>query len=116
MSMSASCQILNYTGGTIMFTSVTRVNDDATWSVEPSVGTHIEHGKSCTVSMGNSSVFFAPRGVGFKAEFADQKLNMGMVYLDDPAIGPHEFKFKGPFKISEENPRGNSYVVRINPE
>ncbi len=115
MSMSASCEIVNNTGKVIVFTNISQVNDDATWSINPPVGSKIQNGESCLISMGNSSVIFAPRGVGFNAVFVDADLDTGQVYLDDPAVGAHHFQFGGNFQFADSNPNGNSYVVEVSP-
>ena len=111
MSMGASTQIVNNTSGIIMFTSIRKVNDDATWSINPPVGTKIKPGDSCTISMGNASFF--PRGVGFDSEFVNTNLDTGGVYLDDPAVGKHHFSTNGNFKFTITNPSGNTYVVDV---
>lgn len=113
MSMSASCTITNKTGGVIMFTTINKVNDDATWGINPPVRTRLENGQSCQIAMGNSSIF--PRGVGFNATFVDGNFNVGDIYLDDPAVGAHHFAFNGNFQFTDSNPAGNSYDVTINP-
>ncbi len=116
MSMSASTKIVNDTGSEIMFSSVSKVNDDQTWDVTPSVGTHIKNGDNCLIAMGNSSVPFAPKGVGFKADFVCQSnFQAGSIHLDDPAVGKHEFKFynKEVFHFHTTNPSGNTYVVTV---
>jgi hypothetical protein len=115
MSMAASLEILNNTGSMIMFTSIDQVNDDATWSA-PSKGDKLQTGKSATISMGNSSVFFAPRGVGADVRFiCAQNFEMGQIYFDDPAVGAHSFQFdqSGNFNYAVTNPTGNSYVVAV---
>jgi|GEM_PF-3104225 len=96
-----------------MFTNISQVNDDSTWSIQPPVGTKLPNGGSCQISMGNSSFF--PKGVGFNALFVTASLSTGQVYLDDPAVGEHHFSFNGNFKFNVTNPSGNSYVVTINP-
>ncbi len=111
MSMGASTQIVNNTSGIIVFTSITKVNDDATWSINPPVGTKIKPGESCTISMGNSSFF--PRGVGFNSEFINADLDLGGIYLDDPAVGKHHFNTNGDFNYAITNSSGNSYVVEV---
>lgn len=94
MAMSASTKIVNNTGSVIKFTNVSQVNDDATWDVNPAAGTDITNGNSMLISMGNSSVFFAPKGVGFNATFVCQSnFQIGSVYLDDPAVGAHHFDY-----------------------
>jgi len=115
MSMSASLQIINNTGSMIMFTSIDTVNDDATWSAPPD-GYRLPTGQSATISMGNSSVFFAPRGVGADVRFICQgNFEMGQIYFDDPAVGAHSFQFdqSGKFDYAVANPTGNSYVVSV---
>lgn len=113
MAMSASTTIVNSTGVKIKFTNISQVNDDATWAIQPGVGTLIDNGSSCLISMGNSSVIFAPKGVGFDATFVDQNLNIGRIYLDDPAVGAHHFQTGGDFKFDIQNPSGNNYTVTI---
>ncbi|MEP2024841.1 MAG: hypothetical protein ABJH98_13205 [Reichenbachiella sp.] len=113
MAMGASCEIVNNTGHVIVFTTISQVNDDSTWNIKPPVATKIANGDNCLISMGNSSFF--PRGVGFDAQFVDSNLNPGRIYLDDPAVGKHEFTFNGNFKFTQTNPSGNSYVITINP-
>jgi hypothetical protein len=115
MSMSASLEILNNTGSGIMFTTVDQVNDDATWAA-PAVGSVLPTGQSATIAMGNSSVFFAPRGVGANVYFICQSnFKMGQIYFDDPAVGEHSFNFdqSGVFNYAVTNLDGNSYVVAI---
>jgi len=109
--MSASTRITNNTGGIIKFTSISQVNDDATWDVQPGVGNIIQNGESCLISMGNSSFF--PKGVGFNATFVDSDLSIGKVYLDDPAVGTHHFTTGGDFKFDIQNPSGNTYLVNV---
>lgn len=111
MSMSASTQIINDTSGILMFTTIGKVNDDATWAINPPVGTKLNNGESCTISMGNASFF--PRGVGFAAEFVTAELETGGISLDDPAVGKHEFTTNGNFNFAISNPNGNSYVVKV---
>lgn len=111
--MSASCTITNNTGGTLVFSNISKVNDDATWSINPPVGTKIENGQSCQIAMGNNSFF--PKGVGFNASFVDSNLDTGSIYLDDPAVGSYHFSFNGNFNYSQGNPNGNSYTVDIKP-
>lgn len=113
MAMSASTALVNKTGRMIMFTSITQVNDDSTWDVNPAAGKKIQDGEQCLISMGNSSAFIFPKGVGFEAHFVDSDFNIGGVTLDDPAIGKHEFSYSGNFNYKEENPSGNSYVITI---
>jgi hypothetical protein len=113
MSMSASCIITNNTGGTIVFSTINKVNDDSTWSVNPGVGTKIKDGGTCQIAMGNASFF--PKGVGFAASFVDSNLDTGGVTLDDPALGKHEFTYNGNFTFTAANPNGNSYTVNITP-
>lgn len=113
MSMSASCRLVNNTGGPIKFASILKVNDDATWDIEPPAGTLLDEGQACLVSMGNSSVFFAPKGVGFSAVFVGRNLDMGTVKLDDPAVGKHHFTTSGPFQFHVDELGGNSYAVTI---
>lgn len=109
--MSASCKITNNTGVTIIFTNISKVNDDATWSIQPLPHTKIANGESCQIAMGNNSIF--PTGVGFKASFVDANLQAGIIYLDDPAVGEHHFTFNGNFRYTESNPNGNSYYIAI---
>ena len=116
MAMGASTQIVNETGGIIMFTFIKQVNDDATWSIEPSVGPKIENGKSCTISMGNSSFPPFVRGVGFNAQFVNENFELGSIYLDDPAVGKHHFSTGGPFNYKIDNPSGNAYIVTVTPK
>ncbi|MBL4705263.1 MAG: hypothetical protein JKY54_12130 [Flavobacteriales bacterium] len=111
MSMSASCTITNNTGKVIVFSSITKLNDDSTWGVTPPVGTKIANGGTCVVSMGNASVF--PKGVGFNASFVDASLDSGTISLDDPAVGAHHFSFNGNFTYTQTNPNGNSYGIII---
>lgn len=113
MSMSASCKITNSTGGLIVFTNINQVNDDATWSITPNNTSKIKNGDSCQISMGNSSVIFAPKGVGFDATFVDSNLDTGRIYLDDPAVGEHHFTTGGNFNYEISNPNGNSYFIVI---
>lgn len=116
MAMSASLEIMNDTGSSLMFTSIDQVNDDATWSVVPPVGTPIPNGKSVVISMGNSSVFFAPKGVGADCKFVcEGNFKMGQVYFDDPAVGEHTFTYDDQevFGYAVTNPTGNSYVVTV---
>jgi hypothetical protein len=115
MAMSASLEILNNTGSDIMFTNVGQVNDDATWSA-PNIGDTLATGKSATIAMGNSSVFFAPKGVGANVFFISKNtFSIGQIYFDDPAVGEHSFNFdqSGKFNYAVSNPSGNSYVVAI---
>ena len=53
------------------------------------------------------------RGVGFNSTFVDSNLDVGTIYLDDPAVGKHHFSTSGNFKYKIENPNGNSYTVTI---
>lgn len=113
--MSASLEILNNTGSDIMFTSVDQVNDDATWSA-PSAGQVLSTGNNVVIAMGNSSVFFAPQGVGADVKFiCRSNFGMGQIYFDDPAVGAHSFNFdsSGLFNYEVKNPSGNSYIVAI---
>ena len=114
MAMSASTRIYNNTGGIIKFVSISQVNDDATWDIQPSVGSVIQNSDSCLIAMGNSSCPPFVRGVGFNAKFVDSNLDLGGVYLDDPAIGAHSFNNTGDsFDFRVTNPSGNSYEVYI---
>ena len=113
MAMAASTQIINKTNEVIMFTSISKVNDDSTWAIEPSVGTQIDVGDSCTISMGNSSVPPFVQGVGFNAQFVDSSFQLGKIYLDDPAVGEHHFSTGGNFNYKITNPTGNTYVVEV---
>ena len=115
MAMSASLQIMNNTGSDLMFTSISPVNDDSTWSA-PAEGSVLASGSSDTISMGNSSVIFAPKGVGCNVKFiCKDNFELGQIYLDDPAVGSHSFHFgnEGVFDYVVENPTGNSYVVKV---
>lgn len=115
MSMSASLQIINNTGSDIMFSSVEQVNDDATWNA-PSSGQILTTGNNVVIAMGNSSVFFAPKGVGADVRFVCRSnFGLGQIYFNDPAVGAHSFNFdnSGLFKYEVTNPSGNSYVVNI---
>ena len=115
MSMGASCSIKNNTGNTLVVTSVSQVNDDATWSA-PSIGTKIANGESVTISMGNASAFPFVRGVGFDLGFIDLgSAVLGGIYLDDPAVGAHHFSYTNQqiFKYDTTNPSGNTYNVEI---
>ncbi len=115
MAMSASLTIVNATGATIMFTQVSKVNDDSTWSA-PSVGTSLDTGDSTTIAMGNSSVFFAPQGVGANVYFVCQSnFQLGQIYFDDPAVGEHSFKYGNTavFSYDTTNSSGNSYTVTV---
>lgn len=116
MAMGATLQIINSTGSAIMFTGINQVNDDATWSVVPPAGTQIPNGQSVVIGMANSSVFFAPRGVGASCVFVCQSnFAAGEIDFDDPAIGAHSFNFGNTavFDYTVTNPSGNTYVVQI---
>lgn len=116
MAMTASCKLINNTGSMILFTSITQVNDDATWDVNPPAGTQIQDGSSTLIAMGNSSVFFAPQGVGFSAQFVCQSnFQPGGVSLDDPAVGEHSFSLGNTARFNYQitNPQGNDYQVVI---
>ena len=115
MAMAASCTITNNTGSTILITECSQVNDDATWSA-PHPGSRYENGQSFTISMGNDSAPFAPRGVGFSLGFVCQaNFEAGGIYFDDPAVGEHHFAYgnTGVFSYPTSNPGGNSYDVDI---
>jgi hypothetical protein len=120
MAMGASLQLVNKTGYKIQFTSITQVNDDATFNINPAVGSIIDNDQSCLISMANSSVPFVPKGVGANAVFSCSVEfgSGGTIYFDDPAVGEHSFQFSsipapGAFKYDVQNPDGNSYVVTI---
>ena len=113
MALSASLQILNNTGGNILVTNVEQVNDDSTW-VAPSIGTVIPNGQTVTIAMGNSSVFFAPKGCGCNFFFTDAQFQMGNIYLDIPAVGAHTLNGGSTvFKYVFGNTGGNSYNATI---
>jgi hypothetical protein len=115
MAMSASLTILNNTGSDIIFTAVSQVNDDATWSA-PGIGDTLSTGNSTVIAMGNSSVFFAPKGVGANVYFiCKSNFAIGQIYFDDPAVGEHSFAFdqSGKFNYAVSNPQGNAYTVAI---
>jgi len=115
MAMSASCTITNNTGATIMITNMGEVNDDAAFTA-PAVGTMIPNGQQFTISMGNDSVFFAPRGVGFNMGFICQgNFQLGGIYFDDPAVGAHSFSYTNTpvFNYPTQNPGGNVYTIQI---
>lgn len=114
MAMAASLQIKNKTGGKILFTQVSQVNDDATWSA-PGPGDVLNNDASVTIAMGNSSFLFV-RGVGANIGFISEKVfALGQIYFDDPAVGAHSFNFEtsGVFNYHVSNPDGNSYIVDI---
>ena len=113
--MSASCTITNNTGSAIIITNMGTVNDDAAFTA-PAVGTTIQNGDNFTISMGNDSVFFAPRGVGFNFGFICQgNFTLGGIYLDDPAVGAHQFSYSNTavFNYPTQNPGGNVYTIQI---
>ncbi len=115
--MSASLEIKNATGSVIKFSSINQVNDDATWSVAPLAGNPILNGSSVNISMGNSSVFIAPKGVGADCKFIclGGEYDFGQIYFDDPAVGAHSFTFSNEkvFSYTVDNPSSNSYIVTI---
>lgn len=117
MALSASLQITNSTGGALLVTNVIQINDDSTWAAPPT-GTVIPSGQSVTIAMGNSSVFFAPKGCGCNFFFANESFQMGNIYLDIPAIGSYTLNggSGGPppvFNFAFGNPGGNSYTAVI---
>ena len=92
-----------------------QVNDDSTWSAPPT-GSKYNNGESFTIAMGNSSVPFAPQGVGFNMGFVCQSnFEAGGIYLDDPAVGAHHFTYGNTsvFSYPTQNPSGNSYTIQI---
>jgi len=111
MSMSATLKISNNTGGVIVFSNINKVNDDATWSITPPVGTKFKAGDSCLIGMGNASFF--PKGVGCSANFIDSNLDVGNVTLEDPAVGSYNLSGSGDFTFEKSNPNGNSYEVVV---
>ncbi|SMD34850.1 hypothetical protein SAMN04488029_2206 [Reichenbachiella faecimaris] len=115
MAMSASCTITNQTGSEIMITQMGKVNDDAGFTA-PSIGTKVSNGESFTISMGNDSFPIAPRGVGFNMGFIDfGNQQLGSIYLDDPAVGAHQFNYGNTpvFDYPTQNPGGNVYDIQI---
>ena len=114
MSMGASITVVNNTGSTIMFTSVTKVNDDPTFS-GISKGQKLAAAASATLSMANSSAFPFVRGVGANIQFTNSNFDMGGITLDDPAVGAHSFSYLNgaEFTYHTTNPNGNSYTVVV---
>jgi hypothetical protein len=116
MAMGASVTIENQTGSVIMVTNCSHINDDPTF-YGIAKGDILKNNESLTLSMGNASVFFAPRGVGCAIEFICQgNFSSGEIKFDDPAVGKHSFTYGGEDKFSynETNPGGaNSYVISI---
>lgn len=102
MALSASLTIKNslqsapeYMGSSITFTAIDQVNDDATWSV-PEANSILKSGLTANLAMGNSSVFFAPRGCGANVFFTYNYMQdgeiysqYGQIYLEIPAVGEH---------------------------
>lgn len=102
MALSASLQITNNiesgannAGTSITFTSIQQVNDDSTWSV-PENNSVLQSGITANLAMGNSSVFFAPKGCGAQVYFTYNYLQngeiysqYGEIYLEIPAVGEH---------------------------
>ena len=116
MSMSASLTIKNNTGSIIKFISIDKVNDDATFSVNPPVNTNIANGASVQIAMGNSSVFFAPKGVGADCKFMCQSnFEAGQVYFSDPAVGSPTFNYgnESVFHYDKTDDGGNAYTVTV---
>lgn len=142
MAISASLKIVNQIaagpnneGTSITLTSISQVNDDATWSV-PQNGTVLQaNGAPANLAMGNSSVFIAPKGCGANVNFSYNYLQngeiytqTGQIYLEIPAVGEHTLwghtlpvppgnpvpANKIPdFKFAITNTGGNSYEVTV---
>ena len=119
MALSGSLVITNNTGGTIGLTQASPVNDDPTFSVNPSVPSRIENGGTIEVHMANDSVFFAPRGVGCSITFMNGDFEQGGVYLSIPAVGAHTLNGYNPpgktvYTYAFGNPGGgNSYTASV---
>jgi len=116
MSMSASCTFTNSTGSVIKITTMGTVNDDASFNAPP-VGTVYQPNDQFTISMGNSSVPFAPRGVGFNMGFICQSnFDIGGVYFEDPAVGTPNWSYGNTtaFAYAEAGGNGgNVYTVDL---
>lgn len=116
MAMGSVLTIVNATGSNIMFTNISQVNDDTTWTVKPQAGTLITNRGQVSIEMGNSSVFIAPRGVGADCSFMCQgNFQAGNIYFDDPAVGAHSFSYGNTevFSYMAQNTSGNNYTVTI---
>lgn len=111
MAITVSAKIINNTKDVIKFINISQVNDDATWEIDPEVGTNINPRGFININMGNNSFF--PKGVGFNATFVGSNSSIGNIYLEIPAVGKYQFTTGGPFKINILDSVRNSYTIDI---